>query len=59
MLGDPSKAKKKLGWVAKIAFEALVKDMVESDLERFRKDRYCRDGGFASPPRIEELGQVH
>ena len=57
LLGDPSKAKANLGWVARTTFEELVKEMVASDLERFRKERHCRDGGFSSPPRIEELGQ--
>jgi len=58
LLGDPSKAKVRLGWAARTSFEELVKDMVASDLECFRKERYCRDGGFASPPRFEELGQI-
>ncbi len=31
LLGDPSKAKNKLGWEPKISFEDLVKDMVEGD----------------------------
>lgn len=57
LLGDPSKAKANLGWIARTTFEELVKEMVASDLERFRKERHCRDGGFSSPPRIEELGQ--
>jgi GDPmannose 4,6-dehydratase len=32
LLGDPSKAKAKLGWTAKTSFPALVADMVDSDL---------------------------
>src|SRR5437899_2336413 len=32
LLGDPSKARAKLGWRHKTSFEALVKDMVETDL---------------------------
>ena len=35
LLGDPSKAKKKLGWQPKISFEELVKEMVESDLKLY------------------------
>jgi len=34
LLGDPSKAKDKLGWEPKVKFEELVKMMVEADLER-------------------------
>ncbi|MCF6237087.1 MAG: GDP-mannose 4,6-dehydratase [Gammaproteobacteria bacterium] len=32
LLGDPTKAKEKLGWTPKITFEELVKDMMEADL---------------------------
>ena len=35
LLGDPSKAKNKLGWQPKISFEQLVKEMVESDLKLY------------------------
>ena len=33
LLGDPSKAKSKLGWEPKVKFEELVKMMVNSDIE--------------------------
>ncbi|MFA5247673.1 MAG: GDP-mannose 4,6-dehydratase [Patescibacteria group bacterium] len=33
LLGDPTKAKNKLGWQPKTSFEELVKEMCESDLE--------------------------
>ncbi|MFZ3385524.1 MAG: GDP-mannose 4,6-dehydratase [Candidatus Methanoperedens sp.] len=32
LMGDPSKAKEKLGWEAKVGFEELVKMMVEGDM---------------------------
>ena len=35
LLGDASKAKKKLRWKPKISFEQLVKEMVESDLKLY------------------------
>ncbi|MBN2980680.1 MULTISPECIES: GDP-mannose 4,6-dehydratase [Cohnella] len=34
LLGDPTKAKKKLGWELEVGFEQLVQMMVESDLEK-------------------------
>jgi GDPmannose 4,6-dehydratase len=37
--GDYSKAKRELGWEPKVKFEELVKMMVESDLERLRKEK--------------------
>ena len=33
LLGDPSKAKAKLGWTPRVTFKALVKLMIEADLE--------------------------
>jgi len=33
LLGDPTKAKKALGWKPKIKFDELVRIMVESDIE--------------------------
>ena len=38
LLGDPSKAKEKLGWVPEFDLAALVKDMMESDVALMKKD---------------------
>jgi len=40
LIGDYSKAKKKLGWRPKVRFEGLVKMMVDADLERLRNARF-------------------
>lgn len=45
LLGDPSKAKKKLGWELEYDLESLVKQMMENDLKLFEKDRYLLKGG--------------
>lgn len=37
LLGDASKAKKALGWEPRIKFDALVKDMVDSDVAMMKK----------------------
>lgn len=37
LVGDASKARKKLGWCHDIPFEDLVKEMVESDLRRVKE----------------------
>ena len=37
LLGNPTKAKKKLGWKPKISFKQLVEEMVDTDLERWTK----------------------
>lgn len=46
LLGDPSKAREKLGWVPKINFDDLVAEMVEKDLERARRDALIEKSGF-------------
>jgi len=46
LLGDPSKAKERLGWEPGISFEALVSEMVQQDLLEAKKDHLCRTNGF-------------
>lgn len=46
LVGDASKAKKKLGWEPEITLEDLVEDMMKSDIKLFKKDKYLRDGGY-------------
>jgi len=46
LVGDATKAKKKLGWEPQITLEELVKDMMRSDIRLFKKDKYLKDGGF-------------
>ncbi|MDY0223520.1 MAG: GDP-mannose 4,6-dehydratase, partial [Desulfobacterium sp.] len=46
-LGDPSKAKKELGWEPSISFESMVKEMVRNDLEEAKRDDLCKQAGFA------------
>ena len=48
LLGDPSKARQKLGWVPKTTFEELVAEMVHSDLEEARRDELCKHHGFST-----------
>lgn len=45
LIGDPSKAKLELGWEPEYNLEALVKDMVSSDVKLFKKDQYLKEGG--------------
>jgi len=45
LIGDPTKAKEKLGWVPKIQLEELVDDMMSSDLKLFKRDKYLNEGG--------------
>ena len=45
LIGDPSKAKRQLGWEPSYDLPALVKEMVQADLELFRRDAYLQAGG--------------
>ncbi|MGC4118163.1 MAG: GDP-mannose 4,6-dehydratase [Myxococcales bacterium] len=42
--GDSTKARTKLGWKPKVGFKQLVKEMVESDLERTAREKYGTHG---------------
>ncbi|WP_418316409.1 GDP-mannose 4,6-dehydratase [Piscinibacter sakaiensis] len=46
LLGDPSKAKQKLGWEPKITLPELVKEMVEADYTAARRDSLVKMAGF-------------
>ncbi len=46
LLGDPSKAKARLGWTAKTSFDALVREMVAEDLDLAKRDRLVQTSGF-------------
>jgi len=46
LLGNPEKAKEKLGWAPKISFGEMVAEMVRSDLKEAYRDEFCRQKGF-------------
>ncbi|MCH8136316.1 MAG: GDP-mannose 4,6-dehydratase [Proteobacteria bacterium] len=48
LLGDPTKAKEKLGWEPKTSFEDLVREMAEEDLALARRDEMVQKAGFKS-----------
>jgi GDPmannose 4,6-dehydratase len=45
LIGDATKSKTKLGWEPKYDLQALVKDMMQADLELFKRDTYLMEGG--------------
>jgi GDPmannose 4,6-dehydratase len=53
LLGDPTKAKTKLGWKPRVSFEDLVTEMVDADIEKARKFALIRDAGYAIHPNRE------
>jgi GDPmannose 4,6-dehydratase len=46
LLGDPSKAKQKLGWTPKISFNELVSEMVREDLKAAERDELVKKHGY-------------
>ena len=46
LLGDPSKARSRLGWTPELSFDSLVKEMVSGDLEIARRDAIVAREGF-------------
>jgi GDPmannose 4,6-dehydratase len=46
LLGDPSKAKEKLGWTPKTTFAELVAEMVREDLKAAERDELVKKHGF-------------
>lgn len=48
LLGDPTKAREKLGWTPKTSFHDLVKEMVQNDLKSSEKDALVKMAGYSA-----------
>ncbi|NLA48275.1 MAG: GDP-mannose 4,6-dehydratase [Bacteroidales bacterium] len=46
LIGDPSKAKSRLGWEPEYDLDKLIDDMITSDLVLMKKEDYLREGGY-------------
>ncbi len=46
LIGDASKARKQLGWKPKYDLQALVREMVNADVELFRREKILKESGF-------------
>ncbi len=53
LVGDATKAKKKLGWIPESSLDELVNEMMHSDLKQVRKTKYLEKGGFNSKNNFE------
>jgi len=47
LLGDPTKAKEKLGWVPEITVEEMCSEMVASDLQKAKQHALLKKHGFS------------
>lgn len=48
LIGDATKAKKKLNWSPKYTLAEMVKEMVAADIVLFKKEQLLKDNGFAT-----------
>jgi GDPmannose 4,6-dehydratase len=48
LVGDPTKANTKLGWIPEHDLASLVKDMMKSDVVLMKKDQFLRDNGYVT-----------
>ncbi|NJK82925.1 MAG: GDP-mannose 4,6-dehydratase [Saprospiraceae bacterium] len=53
LIGDPSKAKAKLGWRPRYDLQMLCSEMVQADIELFRRDQLLKEAGFEIKQQFE------
>ncbi len=46
LIGDASKAQEKLNWKPKYDLPMLVKEMVQADVDLFRREKLLKESGF-------------
>jgi len=46
LVGDATKAREKLSWGPTYNLPTLIKEMVASDLDLMKKERFLKDGGY-------------
>ena len=46
LLGDPARAKERLGWTPRTSFSELVCEMVEKDFQEALRDQLCQQEGY-------------
>jgi GDPmannose 4,6-dehydratase len=47
LLGDPTKAKEKLGWVPKITLNQMIEEMVDNDLDQAKQHALLKKHGYS------------
>jgi GDPmannose 4,6-dehydratase len=46
LLGDPTKAKEKLGWELEVTFDEMIKEMVDCDLDQAKRHALLKENGY-------------
>lgn len=47
LIGDPTKAKEKLGWEPKYTLKEMIEEMVQADIDAFKREQILINNGFA------------
>lgn len=55
LLGDPTKAREKLGWVPEISAREMCAEMIEADLKEAQRHAFLKSHGFDLPVSIESV----
>jgi len=53
LLGDPTKAKQKLGWVPEITLDQMIEEMAASDLTEAKKHALLKTNGYEVSVSVE------
>jgi GDPmannose 4,6-dehydratase len=53
LLGDPTKAKAKLGWKPRTTFAEMVAEMIQADLQVAKRDALVENAGYIAPKYLE------
>ena len=53
LLGDPTKAKEKLGWIPQITVEEMCREMVTNDLDKAKQHAILKEHGYAKSVAVE------
>jgi GDPmannose 4,6-dehydratase len=53
LIGDPRKAKERLGWEPKRELDGLIREMVRADLDRVRQEQLLAEAGYPVRPPSE------
>ena len=48
LVGDPTKAKTKLGWVSEYDIASFIKEMIEYDIKLMKKNQFLKESGFTT-----------
>jgi GDPmannose 4,6-dehydratase len=46
LIGNPGKARKRLGWQPEYDLTGLIEDMMKADIQLMKKESYLREGGY-------------